>query len=63
MPRTPAAATALVYLSSQHLKEIGHPLDLVQNHQPIGMELEIPPGIRETGDIPRILEIEVQAVE
>ena len=63
MPRTPAAAAALVNLPAQQSKEIGHPLDLVQNHQPIGMELEIPPGIRETGDIPRILEIEVQAVE
>ena len=63
MPRTPAAAAALVNLPAQQSKKIGHPLDLVQNHQPIGMEIEIPPGIRETGDIPRILEIEVQAVE
>ena len=62
MPRTPAAAAALVNLPAQHSKEIGHPLDLVQNHQSIGVELEIPPGIRETGDIPWILEIEVEAV-
>lgn len=62
MARTPAAAAALVNLPAQHSKEIGHPLDLVQDHQPIGMELEIPPRIRETGDIPWILEIEVQAV-
>ena len=62
MPRTPAAAAALVNLPAQHSKETGHPLDLVQNHQPIGMELEIPPRIRKTGDISWILEVEVQAV-
>ena len=62
MPRTPAAAAALVNLPAQHSKEIGHPLDLVQDHQPIGVELEISPRIRETGDVPWILEIEVQAV-
>ena len=62
MPRAPAAAAALVNLPAQHSEEIGHPLDLVQDHQPVGMELEIPPRIREAGDIPWIFEIEVQAV-
>ena len=62
MPRTPADAAALVNLPAQHSKEIGHALDLVQDHQPIGMELEIPPRIREAGDIPWVLKIEVQAV-
>ena len=63
VPRTPAAAAALVNLSAQHSKEIGHPLDLVQDHQPVGMELEIPrTGSARRAAVPWILEIEVQAV-
>ena len=62
VPRTAATAAALVDLTAKHPKELGHPLDLVQDHQAIGMEIEIAPRVRETRGVLGILEVEVQAV-
>ena len=56
------AAAALVNLTAKHPEELGHPLDLVQNHQAIGVETEVSFRIREARGLRGILEIEVQAV-
>ena len=62
MPRAPAAAASLVNLTAKHPEEIGRSLDLVQDHQSLGVELEIPPRIREASGVLGVLDIEVQAV-
>ena len=62
MSRAPAAVAALVNLPAKHPKEVGHSLDLVQDYQAVGVELEIPPRVREAGGVSGVLEIEIHAV-
>ena len=61
-PGAPTAPSALVDLAPEHPKELRHALDLVQNHQPPGVQIKVPPRIREPGRIAGILQVEVDAV-
>ena len=62
MPRAATPATALIDLTAEHSKEIGHPLDLVQDHQSLGVKVQVPSRLREAGSVAGILEIQVETV-
>ena len=62
LPRAAPLATALVDLATEHSKELWQPLDLVQNHQPLGMKVQVPSRIDEAGSVAGILEIQVKTV-
>ena len=51
LPGAATAPAALVDLAAEHPKEIRHALDLIQNDQPLGVQIKVPSRIREPGRI------------
>lgn len=57
----PLAATG-VDLSPQNLEETRQALDLVEDDEPVTVQVQVAAGVREAGGVEGVLEIEVEAV-